>query len=155
MPIKRDKKGHFKKGHYSGNGFKKGGKHGHTQKHTESALEKMRLHCGHPCSEETRDKIRKSLINKKRIGDKNSQWKGGKYLTKDGYVCVLIEGKYLLEHRYLVEKLIGRKLNSYEHIHHLNGIKNDNRIENLKLVLNTKHYGEIKCPKCQFEFLIK
>jgi hypothetical protein len=96
-----------------------------------------------------------AAISKLRKGDKNPRWKGGRYINKDGYVNILVEGNYILEHRYLVGNLIGRKLESFEHVHHINGIKNDNRIENLKLVINRRHYGEIKCPKCGWEFLIK
>lgn len=43
------------------------------------------------------------------------------------------------EHRVVVEQHIGRPLSSEEHIHHINKIKTDNRIENLAIVTNSEH----------------
>ena len=39
-----------------------------------------------------------------------------------------------MEHRTVMENFIGRKLTRYEHIHHLNGNKLDNKIENLAIL---------------------
>lgn len=161
---KRNKSGQFKKGNKPTHGFdyqnklwklRKGKPVGMTgRKHTPETIEKMRKNCGHPVSETTREKIRKSTKGK-RLREKNPRWKGGRHKNKSGYISILIDGMYRLEHRYFVEKLLGRELEDYEHIHHLNGIKDDNRLENLKVVINKNHYGEIKCPKCQYDFLIK
>ena len=50
---------------------------------------------------------------------------------------------YIAEHRLIIEKFLGRYLNPKETIHHINGIKTDNRIENLQLFAtrgqHTKH----------------
>lgn len=62
---------------------------------------------------------------------------------------------YIREHRLVVEKMIGRYLTKDEYIHHKNGIKTDNRLENLTIVAPTNHYGEVKCPHCLTSFVIR
>lgn len=58
------------------------------------------------------------------------------------YKTVKIDGKTKLLHRHLMEQHIGRPLDQSEHVHHINGDRYDNRIENLQLVDGSKHLAE-------------
>lgn len=76
-------------------------------------------------------------------GDPLGKWgasprKSQGYVTTDGYVMSAERrnGRSVLEHRLVLEQMIGRPLHSYEDAHHKNGVRNDNRPENLELWVN-------------------
>lgn len=71
---------------------------------------------------------------------------GHKKKRTDGYVAVYYpdhekstKDGYVMEHILVMEKAIGRHLTDKECVHHLNGIRNDNRLENLKLMTKSEH----------------
>ena len=52
---------------------------------------------------------------------------------KDGYVKIRVNQKGMLQHRHIMEQFLGRELLPEENVHHINGIRDDNRIENLEI----------------------
>ena len=85
-------------------------------------------------------KIEASRAIGSRIGSKASAWKGGRGKDKDGYVTIYTgprsRSTFSLrprEHRSVMEQAIGRPLFDGETVHHKNGDRSDNRLENLEL----------------------
>ena len=80
-----------------------------------------------------------------KCGPKLAHWKGGRKTRPDGYQRVIAPAghpnpceshggvAYILEHRLVMERKIGRYLLPTEVVHHINGDPSDNRIENLVL----------------------
>lgn len=80
----------------------------------------------------------------------------GKFSDKQGYVSVRVVkgngklGKYKKEHRLIMEEMLGRELLSTETVHHKNGVRNDNRPENLELWSYAQPYGQRVGDKVQY-----
>ena len=95
-------------------------------------------------------------------GKSGGNWKGGRKKDANGYIMIYMpehpfRGRhpYIFEHRLVMEKSSGRYLTKNEQVHHINGIKDDNRPENLMLLVKNKHWHPQICPKCGFNFLIR
>jgi hypothetical protein len=74
--------------------------------------------------------------------ENHQSYKGG-HLNQDGYrVIPTRKGKTMLEHRYVMERYIGRELSIDENVHHINGKRDDNRIENLELWSTSQPSGQ-------------
>ena len=97
---------------------RRAGSHGKATPATRAKMSALKL--GHTVTRETRAKISAKLN------------KGGTH-TRSGYRLVFVDGRRLLEHRVVMAQHLGRALRPGENVHHVNGVRDDNRIENLEL----------------------
>lgn len=115
-----------------------------------------------PCDDrKTHDGRRRYCSNdcRPRSGPANPNWKGGRVPQVSGYVYAhapshphATHDGYVMEHRLVMEAHLGRFLDPVEEVHHVNEVKNDNRLENLELMADAaahrRRHGDYQADVC-------
>jgi len=106
--------------------------------------------CSHSCAQKN-----------KPVRENSPKWKGGRSRDREGYVWLNVGPEYpgavrrghiwvIKEHRKVMAEVLGRPLTRRENVHHLNGVKDDNRPENLELWVTSQPSGvrAVDVPHC-------
>lgn len=78
----------------------------------------------------------------KRSGENHYNWKGGTWVDVHGYELTRVNGKVKKVHRLVMEEKLGRPLRQDENVHHINGVRDDNRPENLEIWVTSQPSGQ-------------
>ena len=107
-------------------------------KHTAKEIARIReRHTGKIVSIETRNKIAEA---------RRLDALGHSKIRTDGYISLYYPSHpdssrdgYIMEHRYIMEQHFGRRLGNDEVVHHINGKRKDNRLENMVIMTPSAH----------------
>jgi hypothetical protein len=100
------------------------------------------------------------LVTGRPTRERHGNWKGGRIQTRQGYVLVRLDPAdpfvamclqtgYVLEHRYVMAKYLGRPLLPSETVHHIDGDRTNNALDNLQLRIGKHGRGSARqCADC-------
>ena len=94
----------------------------------------------------------------RRHGDEFYEREIGKsWHSPQGYLLIKRDGKVIRQHRHVMQQHLGRELFEGEHVHHINGVRDDNRLENLELWNTSQPSGQRVEDKIKFyiKFLVQ
>ena len=84
--------------------------------------------------------LKRRGVELRSLSESVSMRKQGSRTVSNGYVFVRTgKGRREREHVLIAERILGRRLKKNEHVHHINGIKTDNRNENLLICTRSYH----------------
>ena len=76
-------------------------------------------------------------------GEAEARYRPGEWRQdSSGYLRRNVNGRAELQHRVAMEEYLGRPLLAHENVHHKNGVRTDNRIENLELWTESQPTGQ-------------
>lgn len=132
----------------------------------QSFKRKKTSYCKKCCSIYTQKNVKRPQFS----NEKSNRWKGGSYISSDGYKMIKVEGDftesgrqvYKREHVINYEKSTGTNLNTLqgnmgEQLHHIDGNKLNNDLSNLEFCVDTREHQLLQSSleKCAFELVKK
>lgn len=132
----------------------------------QSFKRKKTSYCKSCCSIHTQKDVKRPQFSNENSG----RWKGGSYISSDGYKMIKVEGEftesgrqvYKREHVINYEKSIGTNLNTSqgnmgEQLHHIDGDKLNNDLSNLEFCSDTREHQLLHASleECAFELVRK